>query len=51
MMARQSELLNARYDLADRPMSGVMMSGGKKAVQDGVRVSFPPGSPGTISLI
>ena len=43
VMARQSELLNRRYDLADRPMSGVMMSGGKKAVQDGVRVKLPSG--------
>src|SRR3954471_4389178 len=30
VMARQSDLLNQRYDLANRPMPGVMMSGAKK---------------------
>jgi hypothetical protein len=30
VMARQSELLNHRYDLTNRAMPGVMMSGGKK---------------------
>ena len=43
VMARQSELLNQRYDLANRPMPGVMMSGAKKPVQGGVRVKLPPG--------
>jgi hypothetical protein len=42
-MARHSELLNQRYDLANRPIPGVMMSGGKKAVQDGVRVKLAEG--------
>ena len=32
-----------RYDLADRPMPGAMMSGGRKPVQDGVRVRLPEG--------
>jgi cytochrome c peroxidase len=43
VMARQSELLNQRYDLANRPMPGVMMSGAQKPVQGGVRVKLPPG--------
>jgi cytochrome c peroxidase len=43
VMARQSGLLNQRYDIADRPMPGVMMSGGKKAVQGGIRVKLPAG--------
>ena len=43
VMARQRAMLEARYDLADRPMSGAMMSGGRKAVQDGVRVRLPEG--------
>ena len=42
-MARQSDLLNQRYDLANRPMPGVMMSGAKKSVQGGIRVKLPPG--------
>lgn len=42
IMKRQMELLEERYDLSDRP-SGVMMSGGKKAVQGGVRVKLPQG--------
>jgi len=37
---RQQDLLNARYDLANRPAQGVTMSRGK-AVQDGVRVKLP----------
>jgi len=41
-MKRQMDLLNARYDLGDRPASGVTMSGGK-AIQDGVRVKLPAG--------
>jgi cytochrome c peroxidase len=42
VMERQAELLTSRYDLADRP-STVMMSGGRKAVQEGVRVLLPKG--------
>jgi cytochrome c peroxidase len=44
VMSRQSDLLNRRYDLADRTMPGVMMSGGRKAVQAGVRVKLPTGA-------
>jgi cytochrome c peroxidase len=40
VMRRQEQLLNERYDLSDRPMAGVMMSGGRKPVQDGVRVKL-----------
>jgi cytochrome c peroxidase len=43
VMQRQRALLNERYDLADRPIPGVKMSGGKKAVQGGVRVKLPAG--------
>src|SRR3954469_18961218 len=43
VMARQSELLNQRYDLTNRPMPGVMMSASKKPVQGGVRVKLPAG--------
>jgi cytochrome c peroxidase len=39
-MKRQMELLERRYDMRDRP-SNVMMSGGKKPVQEGVRVKLP----------
>ncbi|HEX9724814.1 MAG TPA: cytochrome B6, partial [Vicinamibacteria bacterium] len=42
VMSRQMELLGQRYNLADRPVSGVTMSRGK-AVQEGVRVKLPPG--------
>ena len=42
--ARQQQLLQARYDLADRPRGGVMMSGGRKAVQEGLRVKLAGGS-------
>ncbi|MGM0575308.1 MAG: cytochrome B6 [Myxococcota bacterium] len=38
----QRRLLERRYDLGDRP-SDVMMSGGRKAVQEGVRVKLPDG--------
>jgi cytochrome c peroxidase len=41
VMKRQMDLLNARYDLADRPAAGVTMSRGKP-VQGGVRVKLPP---------
>jgi cytochrome c peroxidase len=44
VMQRQRDLLAQRYDLADRPMQGVMMSGGRKPVQDGVRVRLAPGT-------
>lgn len=43
VMARQRELLDSRYDLADRPLPGAMMSGGTKPVQEGVRVRLPDG--------
>jgi cytochrome c peroxidase len=43
VMKRHMNLLNERYDLSDRPAEGVMMSGGKKAVQEGVRVRLPRG--------
>lgn len=42
VMARQRALLEARYDLADRPSSNVAMSRGKP-VQQGVRVKLPAG--------
>ena len=41
VMKRQADLLAQRYDLSDRPMPGVMMSGGRKPVQGGVRVRLP----------
>ncbi|MCL4183240.1 MAG: hypothetical protein KJ011_07310 [Burkholderiaceae bacterium] len=43
VMQRQRQLLASRYDLSDRPMSGVLMSGGRKRVQAGVRVTLPGG--------
>lgn len=43
VMKRQAELLEARYDLSDRP-SNVKMSGGRKFVQQGVRVKLPDGA-------
>ncbi|HUF60971.1 MAG TPA: hypothetical protein VMN36_02755 [Verrucomicrobiales bacterium] len=42
VMQRQMELLEARYDLSDRPADGVTMDRGK-AVQAGVRVKLPAG--------
>ncbi len=39
---RQADLLNTRYDLADKPAKGVAMSRGKP-VQGGVRVKLPSG--------
>src|SRR4029078_11700724 len=42
VMQRQSGLLNERYDLSDRAMQNVMMSGGRKPVQPGVRVKLAP---------
>jgi cytochrome c peroxidase len=44
VMQRQMTLLEQRYDLSDRPMPGVMMSGGRKPVQEGVRVKLPAGT-------
>ncbi len=41
-MQRQRKLLEERYDLSDNP-SDVMMSGGRRAVQQGVRVQLPEG--------
>jgi cytochrome c peroxidase len=43
VMQRQQQLLSNRYDMADRPIPGVKMSGGRKAVQGGVRVRLPQG--------
>src|SRR5260370_18154873 len=43
VMQRQQALLAERYDLSNRPAQGVMMSGGRKAVQQGVRVKLPAG--------
>ena len=43
VMARQEGLLSERYDLSDHPIPGVMMSGGRKPVQGGVRVKLPAG--------
>jgi cytochrome c peroxidase len=43
VMQRQRTLLADRYDLSDRPAAGVMMSGGRRAVQQGVRVKLPAG--------
>lgn len=42
VMARQEKLLKERYDLSDNP-TDVMMSAGRKAVQQGVRVKLPDG--------
>ena len=42
VMQRQKDLLASRYDLSDNP-SDVKMSGGRKAVQQGVRVKLPEG--------
>lgn len=39
-MKKQKALLEQRYDLADRPAKGVVMTGGK-ALQEGVRVRLP----------
>ena len=41
-MKRQQQLLDRRYDLSDNP-SDVMMSAGRKPVQQGVRVKLPEG--------
>jgi cytochrome c peroxidase len=44
VLKRQQALFNDRYDMTDRPIPGVMMSGGRKAVQGGVRVKLRPGT-------
>jgi cytochrome c peroxidase len=41
---RQQALLNARYDLGDHPIPNMMMSGGRKPIQGGVRVKLPGGT-------
>ena len=41
VLRRQQNLLNQRYDLANRPIEGLRMSGGRKAIQAGVRVKLP----------
>jgi cytochrome c peroxidase len=43
VMQRQQDLLAQRNDLSDRPIPNVMMSGGRKPVQGGVRVRLPAG--------
>ena len=43
VMQRQTALLAERYDLSDRPATGVTMGRGK-AVQEGVRVKLPAGA-------
>src|SRR3954469_19667300 len=43
VLQQQSDLLNERYDLSDRPIPGVMMSGGRKPVQGGVRARLSSG--------
>ncbi|QSQ19617.1 cytochrome B6 [Pyxidicoccus parkwayensis] len=42
VMRKQQTLLESRYDLSNLP-SKVMMSGGRRAVQQGVRVKLPKG--------
>lgn len=44
VMQQQRALLDERYDLSDKPVAGVMMSGGRKPVQGGVRVKLPKGA-------
>ncbi len=44
VLQRQRALLEERYDLSDRPIPGVMMSGGRKPVQGGVRIKLPAGA-------
>ena len=40
VMKRQTDLLNERYDLSNRPAKGVTMSSGKP-IQEGVRAKLP----------
>jgi cytochrome c peroxidase len=42
VMRRQQALLDSRYDLSNQPTK-LLMSGGRKAVQQGVRVKLPSG--------
>jgi cytochrome c peroxidase len=42
VMQRQNQLLQARYDLSDKPAAGVTMSRGKP-IQQGVRAKLPNG--------
>lgn len=42
VMQRQRDLLEARYDLSNRPARGITMTKGK-AIQEGVRVKLPEG--------
>ncbi len=44
VLQRQRALFEARYDLSDKPIPGVTMSGGRKAAQGGVRVKLPAGA-------
>jgi cytochrome c peroxidase len=44
VMQQQMDVLDRRYELADHPIPGVMMSGGRKTVQGGVRVKLPAGA-------
>lgn len=44
VMNRQKDLLEKRYDLSNKPMGQAKMSGGRKAVQQGVRVKLPGGT-------
>ncbi|MDQ1267210.1 MAG: hypothetical protein QG635_2364 [Bacteroidota bacterium] len=43
IMKKHLDLLNARYDLSDKP-GGMLMSGGRKTIQDGIRVKLPVGT-------
>src|SRR5438067_1590593 len=43
VMQDQQTMLNQRYDLSNNPIPGVMMSGGRKPVQGGVRDKVPAG--------
>src|SRR4051812_30402405 len=43
VMQRQAATLAQRYDLSNKPIAGVVMSGGGKAVQGGQRVKLPAG--------
>lgn len=43
VLARQKSLLESRYDLSNRARAEVKMSGGRKAVQEGVRVRLADG--------
>lgn len=42
IMKTQQDLLAARYDLSDKP-SKMKMSGGRKAIQEGIRAKLPAG--------